>query len=227
MIICAEVTDRCRPSNTPALFVSTAGTRLLYTNVQTTFHQLVCRAGLKPRSASCRPRLHDIRHGFAVRTILDAIAMAATRSPACACCRPISATSTRARHTGTSRPLRNCWSWRVSGWSVTSEVAHDRTRHDLAGVLHRPPDPSAPSQPAYARCIPRHPAAVAGVRVRATKDGSHRNWTSTTSMPRSSARSSTIWSISGKMVCAPVTLGSPRSARYSDTPHFVTLSMPL
>ena len=29
----------CRPPNTPALFVSTAGTRLLYTNVQPTFHQ--------------------------------------------------------------------------------------------------------------------------------------------------------------------------------------------
>jgi len=61
----------CRPLNTPALFISTAGTRLLYANVQSTFHQLVRQAGLKPRSASCRPRLHDIRHGFAVHTILD------------------------------------------------------------------------------------------------------------------------------------------------------------
>jgi integrase len=61
----------CRPPNTPALFISTAGTRLLYTNVQPTFHQLVGQAGLKPRSATCRPRIHDIRHGFAVRTILD------------------------------------------------------------------------------------------------------------------------------------------------------------
>jgi integrase len=61
----------CRPSNTPALFISAAGTRLLYTNVQPTFHQLVRQAGLKPRSASCRPRLHDMRHGFAVSTILD------------------------------------------------------------------------------------------------------------------------------------------------------------
>jgi hypothetical protein len=28
-------------------------------------------AGLKPHSASCRPRIHDISHGSAVRTILD------------------------------------------------------------------------------------------------------------------------------------------------------------
>jgi len=55
----------------PALFISTAGTRLLYVNVQATFHKLVRQAGLTPRSAACRPRLHDIRHAFAVRTILD------------------------------------------------------------------------------------------------------------------------------------------------------------
>ena len=64
--------DRPRqPPNAPALLVSTAGTRLLYTNVQNTFHRLVGRAGLTARSAVCRPRLHDLRHGFAVNTILD------------------------------------------------------------------------------------------------------------------------------------------------------------
>jgi|HubBroStandDraft_1064217.scaffolds.fasta_scaffold28300_2 integrase len=60
-----------KATNMPALLVSTAGARLLYTNVQSTFHQLVRRAGLQPRSAMCRPRLHDLRHGFAVNTILD------------------------------------------------------------------------------------------------------------------------------------------------------------
>ena len=56
---------------TPALFVSTPGTRLLYVNVSATFVKLVRRAGLAPRSASCRPRLHDLRHSFAVATLLD------------------------------------------------------------------------------------------------------------------------------------------------------------
>jgi len=55
-----------------ALFVSLAGTRLRYSNVNWTFLRLVRRAGLKPRSATCRPRLHDLRHSFAVRTVLDA-----------------------------------------------------------------------------------------------------------------------------------------------------------
>jgi integrase len=58
--------------SSPAVFVSTAGTRLLYGNVQATFHKLVGRAGLTSRSAACRPRLHDIRHAFAVHTLLDA-----------------------------------------------------------------------------------------------------------------------------------------------------------
>lgn len=64
--------DRPRSAaSTPAMLVSSAGTRLRYRNVQCTFHQLGCRAGLKPRSASCRPQLHSLRHSFAVRTVLD------------------------------------------------------------------------------------------------------------------------------------------------------------
>lgn len=42
-------------SNTPALLVTTAGTRFHYMGVQPVFRQIVDRAGLKPRSASCRP----------------------------------------------------------------------------------------------------------------------------------------------------------------------------
>jgi integrase len=62
--------DRPRKaSQSPTLFVSMAGTRLLYTNVQPTFHKLVGQAGLMPRSAACRPRLHDIRHNSGSRII--------------------------------------------------------------------------------------------------------------------------------------------------------------
>jgi len=52
--------DRLAPrTGTSALFVSLAGTRLLYCNVHHAFHRLVRLAGLTPRSASCRPRIHD------------------------------------------------------------------------------------------------------------------------------------------------------------------------
>jgi integrase len=62
------------PTDTAAFFVSAAGTRLLYCNVNNTFHRLVARAGITPRSASCRPRIHDLRHSFAVRAMIDAYA---------------------------------------------------------------------------------------------------------------------------------------------------------
>jgi len=54
----------------PALLLSTAGTRLLHSNVGLTFTQLTRQAGLTRRSASCRPRIHDARHSFAVATVL-------------------------------------------------------------------------------------------------------------------------------------------------------------
>ena len=65
--------DRPRPgAPTAAVFVSGAGSRLRYCNVNWTFLKLIRGTGLRARSAACRPRLHDLRHAFAVRTVLDA-----------------------------------------------------------------------------------------------------------------------------------------------------------
>ncbi|MGB7979430.1 MAG: tyrosine-type recombinase/integrase [Candidatus Nanopelagicales bacterium] len=58
----------------PAFLVSTAGSRLMYCNVWSTFHRLVGLAGLPPRTGTCRPRIHDLRHSFAVTAMLDAYA---------------------------------------------------------------------------------------------------------------------------------------------------------
>jgi integrase/recombinase XerD len=55
----------------PALLVSGAGTRLHHSNVSLTFARLAQRVGIARRSAACRPRLHDLRHSFAVATVLD------------------------------------------------------------------------------------------------------------------------------------------------------------
>ena len=54
-----------------ALLVSSAGTRLLYYNVGQTFARLARQAGLGGQSGNCRPRPHDLRHSFAVGTLLD------------------------------------------------------------------------------------------------------------------------------------------------------------
>jgi len=67
--------DRLHPHpSTAAVFISPAGTRLLYCNVHATWKLLTARAGLTPRSAACRPRIHDLRHSFAVASLLDAYA---------------------------------------------------------------------------------------------------------------------------------------------------------
>ncbi len=65
--------DRPTPLEpTDAVFTSATGTRLAYCNVHLAFKRIVRHAGLRPRSAECRPRPHDLRHTFAVNTILDA-----------------------------------------------------------------------------------------------------------------------------------------------------------
>jgi integrase/recombinase XerD len=61
----------CRRPRSPALFLNSRGKRVCHCNLSGTFHELTKTVGLKPRSASCRPRLHDVRHSFAVRTLLD------------------------------------------------------------------------------------------------------------------------------------------------------------
>jgi integrase/recombinase XerD len=67
----AAIRDERHPrAASPALFLSTAGTRLLHSNVGLTFTQLTAQAGLTRRSSSCRPRIHDVRHSFAVATVL-------------------------------------------------------------------------------------------------------------------------------------------------------------
>lgn len=67
--------DQLHPQpGTAAVFISPAGTRLLYCNVHATWKRLIAIAGLAPRPASCRPRIHDLRHSFAVRALLDAYA---------------------------------------------------------------------------------------------------------------------------------------------------------
>jgi integrase/recombinase XerD len=53
----------------PSFFVSLAGKRLLYAMVSETFRHLVDDSGVGA-GASRPPRLHDLRHTFAVRTLL-------------------------------------------------------------------------------------------------------------------------------------------------------------
>ena len=60
--------DGRRPA-TARLFVSLAGTPVLYSGFACTFRQAVRAAGVGAEGPA-RPRVHDLRHSFAVRTLL-------------------------------------------------------------------------------------------------------------------------------------------------------------
>lgn len=53
-----------------SFFVSGAGTRLCRQNISITFADLLKKAGL-PCKPYCRPRIHDLRHTFAIQTLID------------------------------------------------------------------------------------------------------------------------------------------------------------
>lgn len=62
--------DEVYPSpGSPALFVSTAGTRLGSSNLGMAFYEVLEQAGLSRREGRSGPRLADMRHTFAVRTL--------------------------------------------------------------------------------------------------------------------------------------------------------------
>jgi len=66
----AVLRDRCLPQPADgSFFVSLRGKRLLYPVVSQTFRRLVDAAGVGA-TAPLPPRLHDLRHTFAVRTLL-------------------------------------------------------------------------------------------------------------------------------------------------------------
>jgi len=60
----------CPRPQTPALFMSVTGARLRHNTLNYTFRELVKRAGLEPESGARWPRPHDLRHTFAVNTLV-------------------------------------------------------------------------------------------------------------------------------------------------------------
>jgi integrase/recombinase XerD len=68
----AQTRDRLCPSaQTPAFFLGPHGKRLIQRTFERTYGQLLTLAGIERRGARCRPRAHDLRHSFAVHTLLD------------------------------------------------------------------------------------------------------------------------------------------------------------
>lgn len=67
-----DVRDQlCAKPKAPSFFVSTRGTRLLYVSINGVFRRLVDDVGLAERPPAGRPRIHDLRHNFAVATLVN------------------------------------------------------------------------------------------------------------------------------------------------------------
>jgi integrase/recombinase XerD len=68
----ARLRDELCPTATgPSFFISTHASRPDKSTIQTGFRQLRTAAGIQPRPGAGAVRLHDFRHSFAVRTLLD------------------------------------------------------------------------------------------------------------------------------------------------------------
>jgi integrase/recombinase XerD len=64
--------DHCLPEpQSPAFFVSPAGTRASRGAFNGTFAKLIRQVGLEGCGERVRPRAHDVRHSFAVQTLID------------------------------------------------------------------------------------------------------------------------------------------------------------
>jgi integrase len=55
---------------TPAFFVSKPGTRLWHENLHRSFQRVLRSSGIKSHATGRPPRFHDLRHTFAVRTLV-------------------------------------------------------------------------------------------------------------------------------------------------------------
>jgi integrase/recombinase XerD len=66
---CVRVRDRQMSVTTSTFFVSGSGTPVAYTNFGLTFRKAIDTAGIGA-SSTVRPRVHDLRHSFAVRTLV-------------------------------------------------------------------------------------------------------------------------------------------------------------
>jgi integrase len=89
-----------RPQSPDSFFVSRAGTRLGHSAVQPTFRTLLQVAALEGTAAPRRPRIHHLRHTFAVKTLIGWYRSGAD----VAACMPMLST-----YLGHAEPTRTYW----------------------------------------------------------------------------------------------------------------------
>ena len=144
----AEVRDRFVPAPTSAtFFVSRAGTPVIYTDFGTKFRILVDAAGVGADSP-VRPRVHDLRHSFAVATLVrwyrageDVGALLPRLSTY------LGHLSTRLHVLVSVGRPRAAGPGRRPAWSRRRHPDREPARPHPAAVLHRAAGQAAPGQP--------------------------------------------------------------------------------
>ena len=154
----------CPTPKTASFLVSTSGARLCHATVQPTFRLLLRQAGVSRRFSGHARAFTPCDIPSRCGRCSAGIRTGRTCRPASRRCRPTSATSTPAPPTGICPRHRNCSRWPRPGWMRPSGSRRDRARPHPAGVLHRPTDRSAASQPAHHRRLPGHLPAAARLR---------------------------------------------------------------
>src|SRR3546814_460503 len=156
-------------------FVKCDGSRLGDCGARYNFAHVCQRIGLREPQTKGRhgrgPRIHDLRHSFAARTMIDWYRSG--KDPAREMIKLTHglATPTPITPTGISRPFRNCWIWRQLGSPILmiGRSAHDR--HDVPGaaptLLHRPALHADGGKPPYDRGISRYVPASGSLCCRA------------------------------------------------------------
>lgn len=132
-----------------AFFVSRNG-RLIVNTIDYTFADLLPAAGIRCAPGEPHPRIHDFRHSFAIRTLLDWYRSGADVQA------QLPLLSTWLGHISPASTYwylklpRSCWLWPRSVWRVLfppllKEPCHGHARAASRSVLHRPSDGPAAS----------------------------------------------------------------------------------
>jgi integrase/recombinase XerD len=126
------------------------------------FRRIIAASGVGAGSP-VRPRVHDIRHSFAVHTLAGWYRAGEDVSALLPRLSTYLGTAIPSPPTGTCRQPRNCWNWLPPASRQPRRPGRDRAGSHAAAVLHRAAGPAAPGQPANGDLIPEHLPATAAL----------------------------------------------------------------
>ena len=179
--------DRLHPHPAePSLLVSMQGTRMDIIPTERVFARLTRAAGIVPLSDRTRPTMKNLRHTFAVSTLISWYRSGADVEARLPPCPRGSVTSILRPRTGTCKPARSFSPSPPGGPGkapTTRRNRHERSRSHPAGLLHRPDDHPEARQRAHDPLLPGTPGGCCWPSPRKLPAPRRGNWTSDSSTP--------------------------------------------